>query len=931
MTYRYPLDVQELLKHARARGPHYLETTGLDRLLPEDVVLGRLARKGGTGWFPYTTKPEWHPALDVGMGDWEKDSIVGLPVVAAADGVVAYVDPRVSDERGRCLGRVIVEHRAPDGTPFYLQYAHLVEIGRWVGEPIKEGDPLGKIGPYESFPHLELGAASLFSLGGEDLAPEFAYTAATPLYPPWDALRVRVARIEPREWPVEKLSGRSGYFYDPVELIRWCRGDPRQHDAGPASTHGGSLFSAGVLHALGPGAKSDVKVSVVVRSPSLRIPEVEELVLKRSIDPPIGPGDKRTELVKAIQGALREAGFARFAPTGTYGPMTVNAVKTFQKDKLKKLLEGEPPPIPGKKASDAPEDGKVDWLTLVGLDAYADIVAKAPKPAPKNAKAKKEPPKPIDPATAENTFDATGSVSIRMGVRMVRAMLPWIWHGDWDEKNEKIVPQKDPTTGADLPLGVGYSTTVFLHYGSDEEIKKGLSVLRKELREEWPDVRLDSALVKTITVDGHPDPIPVYFCWNLNWKGTGFTNCCNSLLAALAVALGGKSFGVKGGNEFGTPRGDSVVTYDMTRADTPVVQVKASPGAKVCERPAIQIFEGIFVTNACYSNYRSPDGERLADGTRYGGHVSAIDAFGIGKALQSWSTRSEDPQGFLRLRIGDIMASWTLKSGGGHAFIAADVRYGIWVKKAPPPNDAQGKKGKKAEPVEDKGPHYFLDQSSLLASEEGMLVKLSGAEAKGSPRRFTKGEPPLTEGQCDDLMTAEGEAKLEARIAAFLARTEFGGEPVDRIEVLCWRQLSANATTLAAHARPHLGRSKTPAEKEEDQKKWSGKYEDWEQKWKEKKELEQKALEKVKDEKERKKSEEALKSQEEDERKKLLEELETQQARKVFSAATDADLKAGGYGFTSVRQYVQAAGITLPWQDDAGRRISFGRFFAPLK
>ena len=131
MSYRYPLDVQELLRHAHARGMHYLVTTGLDRALPDDVVLGRLARKSGTGWFPYTASGEWHPALDIGMADWLQDSLVGQRVLAVADGVVAYVDPQVRDERGRCLGRVIVEHHARDGTPFYAQYAHLTELGRF--------------------------------------------------------------------------------------------------------------------------------------------------------------------------------------------------------------------------------------------------------------------------------------------------------------------------------------------------------------------------------------------------------------------------------------------------------------------------------------------------------------------------------------------------------------------------------------------------------------------------------------------------------------------------------------------------------------------------------------------------------------------------------------------------------------------------------
>ncbi len=74
----------------------------------------------------------------------------GTPVLAAADGVVAYAgDDEVTAFAPwtHFYGNLIVlEHVAPRGEIFYTLYAHLSQIGVQVGQAVQAGQPIGEVG-----------------------------------------------------------------------------------------------------------------------------------------------------------------------------------------------------------------------------------------------------------------------------------------------------------------------------------------------------------------------------------------------------------------------------------------------------------------------------------------------------------------------------------------------------------------------------------------------------------------------------------------------------------------------------------------------------------------------------------------------------------------------------------------------------------------
>ncbi len=143
----------------------------------------------------------------------------------------------------------------------------------------------------------------------------------------------------------------------------------------------------------------------------------------------------------------------------------------------------------GKRAADVRTDGKIDWLTLLGLDLFTKAHEGArPQPDPKatTAAVPAKPPPPATPAAApSNTFDAAKGLSLHFGLRMYKALLDWLWKGTWDEaKNEGTY------------VGVGYSTTNSKHYGTQEQIDAKQAVLHKDLGNEWPDVKIAGARAK---------------------------------------------------------------------------------------------------------------------------------------------------------------------------------------------------------------------------------------------------------------------------------------------------------------------------------------------------------------------------------------------------------------------------------------------------
>lgn len=114
----------------------------------------------GLDWLQwYKPHQVYHPGVDFNWGRGNEDA--GLPIVSVKDGTVEFVNN--SEAHGRGLGLyIIIKHS--DGV--YSRYAHLSKVDVKVGQKIREGDyigRLGKTGPTE-YAHLH------FELFGEAMA-----------------------------------------------------------------------------------------------------------------------------------------------------------------------------------------------------------------------------------------------------------------------------------------------------------------------------------------------------------------------------------------------------------------------------------------------------------------------------------------------------------------------------------------------------------------------------------------------------------------------------------------------------------------------------------------------------------------------------------------------------------------------------------------
>lgn len=796
MPFLYPLDVDELVDRVRRRGGELEKYIGLREDMRPDLKLTTIAWRAGVGWFPVTQSREWHGALDIGLRDWGGDSVAGMQVKAIGPGTVVFVDDLVHSARGFAFGRVIVRHEAPGGVPFYFQYKHLDDVPAIDGMPVDGGDVLGVVGWHGDFPHLEISAASLVPIGGDaDLVPQWSRAELPADERVWETLRVRVNAFDPVEWPIPELSGIPGYLFNPIELVRFCNDDPPLLDYGPGSFHEVEVVPRASSQPLANG--SHVRVAAQpLRAAALREQSALAALAQRPAAAPITRGHGDAGAVAAIQRALKVAAYnlggagpKRDGVDGVFSDALEGVVKHFQEKKLKPMLEAAGGLL-GKRAADCRTDGKIDWLTLVGLDLFAQAHERArPQPDPKATKAS-VPAKPAPPATAaavpSYTIDASrgeDGLSLHFGLRMYKALLGWLWTGTWDK-----------ATKQGTYAGVGYSTTNAKHYGTQAQLDAGQAVLHKDLGNEWPDVQLAGARAKdakgadkTVTVDGKS--YPVYKCFGCEWVGTQFTNCCNSQMAALAVALGGGKFTVKGGEEYGVARAGST-TYDVAN-DSVLVSVATSAKGKEKKRGALVVFEQTFVTGTLFYKDGKPlyGRNETAGGTTtlkldYGGMIYAIAALGIGEPLFTFD-ESKDQAKLKLMRIGDLAATQ------GHAILIGDVRYGVWVE------------GGSTLPTR---PDYVLDQSSFIDSSAGTLVSATGKD----PMTVT-GRAEMTAADCDTLIGME--ATFLSSVKAFLEATALtlpggGSGKIRQTKVLGWRVFTANGLYDTAHARVYDGTGK---------------------------------------------------------------------------------------------------------------------------
>jgi len=877
MSYQYPIDVDDFVRLAKQRGDPFVKAAGLKDDLREDEKLNCILWNASLGWFPVTQTGDWHGALDVGLPDASgQGGIFGKPVTAIADGVVVFVEGVLQCSQGYDFGRVIVEHQTPDGETFYAQYRHLEPVFVFLRQPVRAGDELGQVGWHGDFPHVELSMASQLAIGGaDDLVPEAAREALPQSSGVWNLQRVRVERLDPSDWPIFELAGQAGYLFHPIELIRHCLRKPYKHVVGPGTIHEVEPVPEGPQKALAPGEDLEVEVGTVLRSTALAS---SEALVKLAHDPgftPIGKGHADKGVVEAVQRALKACAFemGRFGPEGDgidgdYGGTTERVVKQFQTGKLKEMMDAAGDAgILGKKRGDLKSDGKVDWLTLMGLDTCAALHAPLPpqEPVPSSdPPPERSPPPPKEPAPLVNTFDASKGeegLSLHFGVRMYLALLGWLWEGKWD-----VTKAADKAYHGDAKdAGVGYSTCNPFHPGPEKtprkknkdgsevplKDKKGnelpsleneYAVIDDRLKNEWPDLQADWAkakvsggkdkgTIKTVTVG--EQTYPLFAAWGTTWVGSQYTNCCNSQLAALTKALEGGKFTVEGGQEFFVDR-KKPSHYDITR-DAPSDLVTLGTFDKDNKyqekKPGVlAVFEATFVTGPLYwcKEAKKPtiggDLELDGDGNpifqKYfpkrmtvGGMIYAVEALGIGRRLfdfKRMDIRTSRQVEAKALRISDL-ATWS-----GHAWMIGDVRYGVWLENI--------KSGANAA--------YIIDQSSFIGdgAEKGTFVRydpsIGYADMDGrAPKKAQPARPqevPPTEKDCRWLLDAQNEKEFLKRVRTFLetapdaeatpARPTAGKVRIDgrdftvkQIQVMTWRVFSANGTVNTAHSIEQKG------------------------------------------------------------------------------------------------------------------------------
>lgn len=795
MDFIYPVDVARLKALARARGQAFIEHAGLRDSMRDDVVLTRLVWAAGQGWFPVMPDRSTHAAVDLGLPDGDGESWLGAPVVAIGEGEVVCVERGLVTPEGYAASRVIVRHPVAGGEVFAL-YQQLGEVRAHTGQLVQAGTPLGNVGWHGAFPHLHFAVASRTALGGsEDLGPEAAAASLPSGDGVWNVVRVRVERLPDGEWPSLPPEG-PWYLYNAIELVRWCRGETYEHDIGSGTRHEVSFTAAQSSHDARPGQNNEA----VCEMPLLHsaVLSASEPWLRLAHDPdfaPVGRGAKEPGpgAYKALQSALKACGYdlgatgpAHDGVDGIFGRTMESVLKDFQARRLGKLDLS----LFARGPEDVRTDGKIDWLTLLGVDAVTAAHRDAPPeklPTPaREAPKTVAPPADALPAAPGGTlvFDAraaTRRLSLEIGLLAYQALL------EWSDESQHQVGYSTPGHGA---VNDHYVAT--FGEGFSEWPRMSPHLLKSPAG-----VKVDNAILKA-------DDVPTYYAFGAEWKGTHFTNCCNSQLAALCVALGGGAFSVL------TDGGE--VAYDVT-SDKPTIQVqrrkyRSGPWVK-CAVPALRVFEALAVCRK--ETYLGLDDNDLFSMDFYG-VPSGLRLLSLGEAVSKFTSRQAD---LVKLRVGD--ATHTL----GHAFLIGEVRYGVWLTPTSP-----GRSKKK--PAGSTAPDYVCDQSAFIRSERPQLYPAYPGAALYSP-----GAAPLTSGECSQIIREELE--FERRLQAFLAVGPGASLEVDtfasttaapapntvqvaKVEVLGWRCLSANGTTSIVHSAAWTAPG--PTKKDEEEKPW---------------------------------------------------------------------------------------------------------------
>lgn len=165
-----------------------------------DAPIGSPAERAGTQVWP----PNWVDANEFGkkygLGyhtgadlNLPQDADRGLPVYAAADGVVTFAQA----VGGAWRTLIVIQHAPlPDGTPVFSRYAH-VDIQIQAGQTVQRGQQIAKIG---LFP------------GSTTIKPNYHLH--------FDISRTTILQHNPQHWPGDDLNALHQHYVEPAAFIR---------------------------------------------------------------------------------------------------------------------------------------------------------------------------------------------------------------------------------------------------------------------------------------------------------------------------------------------------------------------------------------------------------------------------------------------------------------------------------------------------------------------------------------------------------------------------------------------------------------------------------------------------------------------------------------------------------------------------------------
>lgn len=382
----WPVDPDAYLGAIEAEDkPRFASTWRIEAGKSAYELTQRIVCGPGVGWFPRYENGDWHPGVDIGMGKADGNltgthlafSVVwgGVYARALGPGVVVAMGTQADDEYSSRY--YIIEHKAGPHT-FYAGYGHLhADMTFDVGDEVKAGDQLARIGPHGEYPHLYLSIVA-----DKQIAP----AALTPVAQSKDEamglelpqanslMAVKIDQIGP-EWG--ELSARRGWWaYHPVHFIQWLSGQPLD-----TSAQQSFLAECGArAEPISSAGGGDLSCRAPLMSDVLTgNADLQTLAANKAFKP-IPKGWSKKPAVEALQKALKllgetlgTSGPANDGVDGDWGGKTTTAITNVQTKKI--------PGVMSKIAGGtSPAPGLLDWTTLIGID----LLAKAAESAASN-------------------------------------------------------------------------------------------------------------------------------------------------------------------------------------------------------------------------------------------------------------------------------------------------------------------------------------------------------------------------------------------------------------------------------------------------------------------------------------------------------------------------------------------------------------------